>query len=320
MIGPALLLAISIASVSPASGTAGTTVTVRGSGFAPGAQVWFAGVRAETTFGDANTLVATAPRFAPVSVDVSVDSSNDFTKTANGFTYADNGDFERLLLPIFTPPTTGAFGSQFVTSLSIWNTAGSDIDLFAFAPWPCNFIGECSPLPGPAPMTLKARQGAPASLFPAYDGDPGRLLYIPRGAFDRLAASLRAADISRSVQSFGTRIPIVPEREFRGDFLALVDVPSSGNFRETLRIYSLDAGTAVHVRLINNDSTQIVADFDTDLPDPADGFHPGYAQIGDLPMFDGGRIEITPNDGKRIWAFVSVTNNDTQEITVVAPH
>ena len=49
-------------------------------------------------------------------------------------------------------------------------------------------------------------------------------------------------------------------------------------------------------------------------------FHPGYAQLTDFPVEDHARIEIEPRGGKRIWAFVSVTNNTTQLITVVAPH
>ena len=33
------------------------------------------------------------------------------------------------------------------------------------------------------------------------------------------------------------------------------------------------------------------------------------------------RIEIQPRTaGKRIWAFASVTHNETQRVTIVAPH
>jgi len=167
---------------------------------------------------------------------------------------------------------------------------------------------------------LKAREGAPASIF-QFDGNPGRIVFIPKGAFDRLAASLRVADLSRSNESFGTRIPIVFEREFRSDFLSLIDVPMTSKFRNTLRIYSLDPQTSVHIRVIRYDSTKIHSEFDVDLRDPVDMFHPSYAEVsqfGNVPS-DNVRIEIEPRSGKRIWAFDSVTNNDTQQITVVAP-
>lgn len=319
MLVPALFLAISISSVSPASGVAGATVTIRGSAFAADAQVWFAGIRGDTTFTDANTLLAVAPTFAPVTVDVTVFSSNTFATLSNAFTYIDTGDFERLLLPVFIPPTAGAFGSLFESPLSIWNTGVEDVSMFAM-PVYCVIV-TCPPTtPGPVPILLKARQGAPATLGPLYDGDPGRLFYIPKGAFDRLAASLRVLDITRSADSFGTRIPIVPEREFRSDILALIDVPSSARFRNTLRIYSLDPQTSVHLRVINADGTLTESETDIALRDSFDAYHPGYAEIANLAVPDGGRVEITPNAGKRVWAFVSVTNNVTQQITVVAPN
>jgi hypothetical protein len=326
MIAAALLLSISITSVTPSSGpvTGGTTVLIRGSGFVSCAQctsVWFAGVPTPFSVLDAGTIQAKTPPFAPIAVDVSVVSVNGSASLPAGFTYLDeNDDFERILLPIFTLPANGAFGSLFITYFSLWNTAGAEIPVFAFPPPQCT-LATCPPQPpGPLPVILKARQGSPATFF-QFDGNPGRLIYVPKGAHQRLAASLRVADLSRSNQSFGTRIPVVPESEFRDDFLALIDIPSSANFRNTLRVYSLDSETSVHVRVISSDSTRIGSEMDIDLRDPIDMLHSGYAQVSDLLTFSGGRIEIEPKTpGKRIWAFVSVTNNDTQQITVVAPH
>ena len=54
-------------------------------------------------------------------------------------------------------------------------------------------------------------------------------------------------------------------------------------------------------------------------------FDLAYAQLslGSLPEMQGRdriRIEVTPlTSGLRLWAFVSVTNNETQHVTVVAP-
>src|SRR2546428_6569303 len=283
-IAASALAQTTITSITPSSGpvSGGTTVTIHGSGFdttcTQCTAAWFAGVPATSTaLIDANTIQAVTPPFAPVTVDVSVISGTRFATLSNGFTYVDaNGDFERILLPIFTPPLTGSFGSQFFTFLSIWNTAGADIPVYAFPLPPCTLATCPSPPPGSLPIFLKARAGAPWSAF-QFDGDPGRLLYVPKGAFDRLAASLRVTDMSRSTLSFGTRIPIVPEREFRSDFLALIDIPMTANFRNTLRIYSLDNQTSVHVRVINYDSTIVESEADVDLKDALDMFHPGYA-------------------------------------------
>ena len=313
-----------ITSVTPASGpvTGGTTVIIRGSGFDTSSSVSFAGVAAlSVRLIDSGTLETVTPANFPGSATVTVVKPNGAAFLRDAFMYTGeiSDAFERVLLPIFAPPVSGSFGSQFYTFFSIWNIAGPDIPVFAFAPFPCSFLCPPPP-PGPFPIVLKAREGAPASLF-QFDGNPGRIVFIPKGAFDRLAASLRVADLSRSNESFGTRIPIVFEREFRSDFLALIDVPMTSKFRNTLRIYSLDPQTSVHIRVIRYDSTKIHSEFDVDLRDPVDMFHPSYAEVsqfGNVPS-DNVRIEIEPRSGKRIWAFDSLTNNDTQQITVVAP-
>jgi len=333
-VAAAVVAETKITSVSPPSGpvTGGTTVTIRGSGFAectvigcfPVAVAFGPVPAASVTLVDSSTIQAVTPPSFPGTIDVGVSTSSGATRLQNAFTYIGEvtDAFERILLPIFTPPVSGAFGSQFYTFFSIWNTAGASIPVFAFAPFGCSFITTCPPPPpDPSPITLKAREGAPAYLF-NFDGDPGRLLFIPKGAFDRVAASLRISDLSRSKESFGTRIPIVPEHDFRNDFLALLDVPMRSGFRNTLRIYSLDPQSSVHIRVIRYDSTKIYSESDITLRDPVDIFHPGYAQLSDFGNVppDSVRIEIESRSGKRIWAFVSVTNNETQHITVATPH
>jgi hypothetical protein len=53
---------------------------------------------------------------------------------------------------------------------------------------------------------------------------------------------------------------------------------------------------------------------------------PSYLSIGDLKTITGGktsplyRLEISSaTPGATIWAFATITNNDTQEVTIVAP-
>ena len=322
-----ILLALVISSVTPSSGptAGGTAVIITGDhiGISHPRQVLF-GVTLRMLPAqswkslDANTIEAVTPAYFPGPAKVTVNFDDGPASLSNAFTYTGeiSDGFDRILLPVFTPPFSGAFGSQFVTFFSMWNTAPGDINVFALAAPPCQ-LGICPPN-DPFPLTLRSREGAPAANF-TFDGDPGRLLSITKDAFHRLAASLRVADVSRSNQTFGTRIPVVPESEFRSDFLTLIDVPMNSKFRSTVRIYSLDPGTSVHVRVIRSDSTAIYSEADVDLKDPADMFHPGYAQLPDFGVQDNVRIEITPN-GKRIWAMASVTNNDTQQITIVAPH
>jgi YVTN family beta-propeller protein len=63
---------LSIASVSPASGAIGATVTIRGSGFQSGASVLFGKTSATATYVDGMTLTATIPNISAGPVRVTV--------------------------------------------------------------------------------------------------------------------------------------------------------------------------------------------------------------------------------------------------------
>jgi hypothetical protein len=63
---------LSVGTVSPSAGTSGTTVTVRGSGFANGAVVLFGTTQVPATFVDSNTLQAAVPSLAAGPVRVTV--------------------------------------------------------------------------------------------------------------------------------------------------------------------------------------------------------------------------------------------------------
>lgn len=63
---------LSIGTITPAAGPAGTQVTIRGSGFQAGAKISFNSSPALTTFVDINTLQATVPALAPAPVRITV--------------------------------------------------------------------------------------------------------------------------------------------------------------------------------------------------------------------------------------------------------
>jgi YVTN family beta-propeller protein len=67
---------LSIASVSPSSGFAGSTVTIRGSGFQDGAKVNFGSTEGNVTFVDMNTLKATVPTDLSGPTQISVINSD----------------------------------------------------------------------------------------------------------------------------------------------------------------------------------------------------------------------------------------------------
>lgn len=164
---------------------------------------------------------------------------------------------------------------------------------------------------------------------------------------DALRISLRVHDLSRQDKSFGAIVPVVPENRF-GRALTLVGLPGEDpNFRLNLRIYSLttDANVQANVQAFATNPHQEVIDTAQDvllgsrsfslLPPSVVGSGPGsqppgsapsYLSIGDLKTITGGktaplyRLEISSTTpGVTIWAFATITNNDTQEVTVVSP-
>jgi len=63
---------LSLATINPATGASGATVTLRGSGFQSGATVSFGTVQVSSTFVDSNTLHAVVPAFPPGPVRVAI--------------------------------------------------------------------------------------------------------------------------------------------------------------------------------------------------------------------------------------------------------
>lgn len=322
-----------ITSVTPSSGpvTGGTQVTIKGSGFsdvcappkacpAKSLYVYFStDLAASSTLIDAQTIVAVTAPHLPERAAVTVCQLGGCTWLPDAFTFVgDPGDaFDRILLPIFLPPTQGAFGSEFVTWFEMWNKVdGPDVAVYGF-PYVCPVM--CVPTLGP-PYLLSHIN---ATVIQPFGGTPGWILFVPKERASAVAATLRVYDRSRVSSTLGTEIPVVHDRDFHADTIALLGLPLDSRFRNTLRIYSATpAETDVKVTI--GDSTSVVH-----LAPGADLFQPATATFTAFPPpLSGGsdagfvtrRVTIEPLvAGTRIWAFISVTNNETQQITVISP-
>ncbi|HEX9160927.1 MAG TPA: hypothetical protein VF980_04400, partial [Thermoanaerobaculia bacterium] len=99
-------------------------------------------------------------------------------------------------------------------------------------------------------------------------------------------------------------------------------IPFSPQFRKTLRIYSLEReAMTVNIGWAGGATTSV------ELRPGRDIFHPAYAELSELPDIDAVGFSPVKADliiesadpSRRIWAFVSVTNNETQDITVITP-
>ena len=330
-----------ITSVTPNSGptAGGTTVVIRGTGFNDNCdicsppfgalQVFFDGILASVTIIDSTTVEAVSPPHAAGPVGVRVTQfegdPNHYT-LENGFTYDDNitETFDPVLFPIFTPPVFGQSGTEFRTTAEFWNRSLDQPVTFYGLDTSCTLIDP--PLYPEMPFTLQARQTYAFNLWPDCSQTIGKLFYVPKGDHS-LAASLRVWEVTRQGENHGVEIPVVRLEDFDEESIALVGVPTDPKFRLTLRVYGLNRGSPFVNVTWDGNLVQLPLQFSNNV------FEPSYAVMTDFRPAPGRTIlpyvnvlvevprgpggELIP--GTPIWAFITVTNNETQSITTVTP-
>ena len=143
----------------------------------------------------------------------------------------------------------------------------------------------------------------------------GRVFWVKRSGTP-LVANLRVRDTSRQASSHGVEVPVVQLSDFTNDRIVLIGVPADPRFRKTLRVYSLDSGSVFANLSFNGQSVSPIF-----LKPSASIFEPAYTELDDFPtnLPAGSTMEVSLTSPNRIWAFISVTNNDTQEITLISP-
>ena len=237
--------------------------------------------------------------------------------------------FTRFLVPFRHLPLPGAFGSLW--EVDTWfHYSGTEPVFFVPAPY-CRF-GVCF-------FAFNVDMFGVA--LPVDNlGDGPVLFHVDSRYASKLTFGSRIRDLSRQDQSAGTEIPVVREDRMSAEPLYLVNVPVESNFRDMLRVYALPevddpvvdvsyyerlneffVDQASHVPLrterVRLRSFGPTGDY---LLTPSLAEIPG---IEGLPEVVGKKalwIEVKPvTPGLRIWAFVSITNNTTQQVTLVTP-
>ncbi len=235
-------------------------------------------------------------------------------------------EYERILLPVVTAPTAGGYGSVWKTFLVVYN--GSDTDAAFEYSFGC-VLGTC-----PRGVVVPAHSIEDTQkLLPPSPGTPGLLVYASKPQSGSFAFNLRVQDVSRQSLTWGTELPAVRESDARTGVTHLLNIPTDDRFRLLLRVYDFDSRpqSVVHVRVLPMTSDLPLAELDVTLVRRFDEnfdrpFYPGYAGISDIAQLPGVegqqqiRLELRPvTEGLRYWAFVSVTNNETQHFTTITP-
>jgi hypothetical protein len=222
----------------------------------------------------------------------------------------------RVLVPIVATGVSGMFGSQWTSETVAFNTSAVPVQIgFSYR---CPF--ECpSVVLGPSLGQQLAIQTGSAV--------PAAFVYLPNTQPEAIEFGLRVRDVSQQSDSWGTEVPVVREdRAFQRPF-DLLNVPLPSRFRQTLRIYDFDnSGGSVRVQYYNMTGGAALKEYLLPLLTPTDTYTPAYlqfdqfAQVPELAGVDRIRVRISPMDAsQRLWAMVSVTNNVTQELTLITP-
>jgi hypothetical protein len=237
-------------------------------------------------------------------------------------------DFDRILIPLFeSVPRPGAFGSLWGTELLIRNNSEEQIPLIP---------PTCNP-PTPArfcttPTILSQYSTTHVAGFYGVSTGP-LMLNVPRGTGERILASLRVINLSRTAEQFGTSIPIVREKDLKTGIAQILDVPNSDGLRSSLRIFDFDSrdASSFAVRVYDLESDELIsaatlqtAGVPPGRPPGVEIVQPGYVNVSVADLVASApnrklRIEVEGRDGVRFWTFVSVTANETQFVTVLLP-
>jgi hypothetical protein len=238
-------------------------------------------------------------------------------------------EYTRLLVPVTANNLHGANGSIWATEWTVHNAGLAQ--LYVSGPFPYLSLS-------PVIMDNEVKVGETKRLFlaDAVSGMDGAFIYLPSVTLEALSMSLRVRDISVHAQSYGTSIPVVPESAFKS-FVRLIDVPTDPAYRATLRIYSAGAlPQSVRVTVYAENRAEPVEQYDVFLAENASvGLaepieRPAYVQLNPLSTAvraSGPKIrieisnlgEIVSPPPPPIWAFVSISHNETQQVTTVLP-
>jgi len=303
--------------ITPDAGSPGDAVTIASAGACgPPCTVTFGDVASPSVTNSNGALIVEVPRLNAGVVDVRVGgrtATAAFDVTTGGV--LDPAFFTPVLVPVFFSGN-GALGSQWWTELAMANENDfpviSDALLFSF---PCGDIASCAP-------TRFIPRRSTAIAFGATDTE-GKLFRVGRQGASNVFFDARVRDLSRQAQDLGSELPIVREKDFRGTSFDLLNVPTDARFRVTLRLYRIDGSTPMHISIRPMFDKPLVT---ADLPVHSVGTLQ-VVTIADLvakypDLVGKDRIVISVDSGTPqpvAWGFVSITNNDTQRVTVISP-
>ncbi|HEY0371584.1 MAG TPA: IPT/TIG domain-containing protein [Thermoanaerobaculia bacterium] len=272
------------------------------------------------SFTTNGTISFTAPFHESGLVDVSVQQGDVVTTSPAALYYMHEDSSERNLAgvtPILFPvvhTVDGAFGSRWESALTVSNPRPWEVD----PEYTLNNVGPCI---GPCDPPF-----GPKFLRTYTHGYPhGTVMWARQSEAADLAFSLRIRDVSQEEQGWGAAVPVVRGHDFiHGKNIHLLDVPLDPRYRVKVRVYMIEpvlAPSPTGVVRFRRGDQLLTMPFT--LANAENGLRlvPYYAEV-DLPQGAANErvhVEVVMPLDATGWAFASVTNNETQQVTIVAP-
>jgi hypothetical protein len=280
------------------------------------------GVAVEKSQDPAGGLVFVAPAHAAGFADVSIANVNTTFTAPKALYYFAPGSaplpslFERVLFPILFD-TPGANGSEWRTETTIANPNPFTVDNY----------NDVQPL---VCATFPCGERLGPRSFVEFNGGEfphGIALLVPRAEAPLLSFQSRVRDVSLADDTLGSEIPVVRERDMvRGVAASLLDVPLDPRYRAKLRIYRFaegDSQTAgAEVRIVPHGaqpaSTEFVPLHRTCTSCQATPFYAEVDLRSEADLHANIYVRTDRNARALTWAFVSITNNKTQQVTIIS--
>jgi hypothetical protein len=310
--------------------TSGGPIGLANPFFLAGATLTIGGVTVPANSEVDGALFANAPPHATGVVDVAVNAANGTVASKAALIYydpsaADPAVFEPILFPIsFQGP--GAFGSQWITESFLYSSGSAANIRDALPCAGCSTGSSAAFFRDPLPCAGCSTMFTLGTSRLINNGNPwGHVLYALRGTTGALELASRIRDTSRQAITAGTEVPVVRERDFRG-LLRFMNIPVDPKYRITLRLWALGDYPQYIFAIDAVPALQNSLSL-TRIPGTSMWF--GSADVTATIQLAAGNptnLLVTPSPyGSNnpaftppIWGMLSITNNDTQQVTIVS--
>lgn len=248
-------------------------------------------------------------------------------------------DYERVLVPVFFFGG-GQGGAQWFSSFDMVAPANG----FQLATPVLRDEQSCAFCP--CEVKAQVEEMKAETICGQFEHPFGLLLWVPRNVDkDAVHTSLRVSDRSREDHRAGAQIPVVWESDLYADSFVLLDVKTEPRYRSAIRLYdAFQYPTDFVLRFYDMEEfrkgtrevlfeTMVRAERATTTPGRFP-LRPAFLMIGDivarwpqLASSESVAIEVAgtslpispPQYDRRFYAFASITNNTTNEVTIVSP-